>query len=479
MQQYLINKFQKYTTSLKKGIRFDIFLTRIAPFFFIALFFLLAIEPTIDRFYRSFLYKHTDLAKQIIKETHFFISDICIILFFGSLVFSKSIYWKSFFSSAVFRWCLVFLCGLLFSVLFSPMPSDLCHYMHLFYWSLTGILFGLVHWFFQKNDLRKFLKILFVSLFFLALFECTLGICQYFSQSCRGFQLLGEKRHFDNSIIAVQDQGRWIFDVLLKNKFSNQCLIRICGTFFHSNCLSGFLVLTLLVSFGLCAIVKNKYKVFVCIGIFIQIFTLFLTYSRASLLAFFIGIICWFWFARKVYKIKHLMIVFLVSCTFSSLLILPQLKHRGGIFNYNQFVQKADMPRVQAGIIAIKMIKDFPVLGVGFQNYGKKGFDYADQFIPVHNIYLLVGSEGGLLTLAAFFIFLFIVLKKGWNRRFDPLFLSLFSVIIAYMVIGFFDYYIFSFHHGKILFLIAAFLSVCPKNYPIKEAKKITLLADQ
>lgn len=73
--------------------------------------------------------------------------------------------------------------------------------------------------------------------------------------------------------------------------------------------------------------------------------------------------------------------------------------------------------RVALGAVAVEVIRDHPVLGVGANNYVTVLEDYAPatgySYVP-HNKFLLVWSEAGLAGLIAFGLFLGGSLRKGW-----------------------------------------------------------------
>jgi len=77
---------------------------------------------------------------------------------------------------------------------------------------------------------------------------------------------------------------------------------------------------------------------------------------------------------------------------------------------------------------AFRIIADNPLVGVGVNNYTAALPDYAsrhqDEFLyTVHNQYLLIWVETGLVGLAAFLWFLIATIRRGgdrWKRR-DPL----------------------------------------------------------
>ena len=101
-------------------------------------------------------------------------------------------------------------------------------------------------------------------------------------------------------------------------------------------------------------------------------------------------------------------------------LIVPAIRNRLGDFS----IIFQD-PRISTWKIAIKMIKDHPILGVGNGNYVSLYGEYVSRFpelmynhntrFPSHNSYLKVQSELGILGTMLFIIILiaiFIKLKK-------------------------------------------------------------------
>jgi O-antigen ligase len=79
--------------------------------------------------------------------------------------------------------------------------------------------------------------------------------------------------------------------------------------------------------------------------------------------------------------------------------------------------------------MAKQMIEDHPVLGVGANNYSLALARYetpefaADWHYTVHDKYLLVWAETGVVGLLAFLAFLLVTVRRGWLviRSQDPL----------------------------------------------------------
>ena len=104
------------------------------------------------------------------------------------------------------------------------------------------------------------------------------------------------------------------------------------------------------------------------------------------------------------------------------------------------------------------MFLDNPLTGVGLNNFtiSMEKYGYvtaATRFLqPVHNIYLLILSETGLLGLAAFIYLLY----KGWTLFIDkvqPCHLSLLILLIL-LFLGLFDHYFFTLQQGLLLLTI-------------------------
>jgi len=100
---------------------------------------------------------------------------------------------------------------------------------------------------------------------------------------------------------------------------------------------------------------------------------------------------------------------------------------------------------------ALEVIEANPVLGVGANNYAEwyepnyAPESNASSFRTVHNKYLLVWAETGVIGLLAFLGFLFAVIRKGrqgWQLRdplLSPLALSFTAAIVGQMAHMFFD----------------------------------------
>jgi O-antigen ligase len=109
--------------------------------------------------------------------------------------------------------------------------------------------------------------------------------------------------------------------------------------------------------------------------------------------------------------------------------------------------------RVPLDHLALRMIKDKPVLGVGANGFAAMMDRYAspeianDWLFTVHNNYLLIGAETGLIGLAAFLWLLLVTLRRGWagsrmkDRLLSPLALGLAAAVMGHMAHMYVDFF--------------------------------------
>lgn len=80
------------------------------------------------------------------------------------------------------------------------------------------------------------------------------------------------------------------------------------------------------------------------------------------------------------------------------------------------------------------------------------------QYQPVHNIYLLAFSELGIVGLAFFLLWIFSILEWGSskNRNTGLLLtkLTIYCIILSFLVISFFDHYFWNLKQGLLIFVL-------------------------
>ena len=304
----------------------------------------------------------------------------------------------------------------------------------------------------QLFDFKKILQIFIAS----GLLQAVIAISQFFSQKSLGLYI------FEESILGPQGAG------VAKIDMSGFELLRSYGTFPHANPLAVFLSLSIFCLILLYALNGDKYNNFFAKLIFVVcswflVFALFLTFSRAIIILTIILFIAYFVKARK----KIIPILLLINIIVSFLMLYPELNSR---FNPTTLVDSQAVNfRLFYNQIALSMIKDSPFFGIGLGNYvwrmsefnwnldlvkgafAKDGFGLW-IYQPAHNIFLLIGSEIGLIGLAFFIIFLFLIFKNAFNKL-----LSLkskifyLSFILSFLSLFFIDHYLWTLQQGSLL----------------------------
>jgi O-antigen ligase len=221
---------------------------------------------------------------------------------------------------------------------------------------------------------------------------------------------------------------------------------------------------------------KKTNKYLKCIGFAILVFAMFLTFSRTAIAVF--GVMSLIFFLFEFFKLRKLeyteqrladgkkiiklFLLFVVSCLLTIIILFPYIKAR--FFTISMEEQAVDL-RIFYNKMAIEMIKEKPVLGIGIGNFVNYSQNYpayiraaskvagvADipQWIyqPVHNIYLLIASEIGILGLVVFLGFLGLILLKGIKSSFV-------FVIFSFLILALLDHYFWTLQSGGIMFWLA------------------------
>ena len=98
-------------------------------------------------------------------------------------------------------------------------------------------------------------------------------------------------------------------------------------------------------------------------------------------------------------------------------------------------------------------------LGVGIGNFTDVMQEYSQdklmpwEFQPVHNIYMLILNEQGILSLFLY-LFLFYYIASYLLAKKTDFNLILISIGFSFLIIGFFDHYFISLYQGQLLLFI-------------------------
>ena len=302
---------------------------------------------------------------------------------------------------------------------------------------------------YKKFDKEVLLGFLFIGIFF----ESLLSFFQVFNNGSLGGALyyLGE-RSFTSQTPGIANAS-----------INGGLYLRPYGTFPHPNVLSFYFISATILTLSF---YKKKYqKVLVFLSLVISTFTIFLALGRISVFVWVFDLaITLFYLTKNRYKF--------VNKKNSILFFLPLFLLIVFIFQKNiyflrlmlvSFSDESFTQRVWLVNQAINIIKNNFLLGVGINNFYYYLTPYLQSskifFIqPVHNIYLLIFSETGLIGLLFFIYFCFKLFKKILykNKKIKPYILIL---LITTFFLGFFDHYLLTIQQGQILFTIVLGIS--------------------
>jgi putative inorganic carbon (HCO3(-)) transporter len=199
---------------------------------------------------------------------------------------------------------------------------------------------------------------------------------------------------------------------------------RIRGTMGSSTTLAMYLAIG--VPFTL-ALLFSKTKPFVKISAGITLCligsALIMSLSRAGWVNFLVTICLILVLAVRRKRISSIMAI-VIACVMALVLLGVALFGTDLILSrLTSNDQGAANSRITLAKGALAIIQDNPVIGVGLDNYAQVSprFDPIDvaswnHYTPiVHNIYLLIAAETGLIGLAAFLVFFVILLIQAWR----------------------------------------------------------------
>jgi putative inorganic carbon (HCO3(-)) transporter len=212
------------------------------------------------------------------------------------------------------------------------------------------------------------------------------------------------------------------------------------GTFTSPNVAGSYLGIMLSMTMGLVLLTRPRplYKGLLLLFFALGVVALLMTYSREGWLslscsALLLSVVSWRWLrSRRKFIILG-----------AGLLVVSLLFDNAVSRRLFQSDESAAASRIALNKLAIRMIEDHPIVGVGANNFTLNIREYAShEFIgewlyAVHNKYLLIWAEAGFGGLLAYIWFLSGSLRNGWqcwrarNSLYSPLSLALFCSIVA------------------------------------------------
>ncbi len=412
-----------------------------------------------------------------------YLNDVALVFFLISfaiqnLAMIRGGKFKTLFSNFYFL-ISVFLLFAVISVFFAPSKGlAIYSFIRLLAYVLFAFAAGKI-----LSDKKNFERALAI-LAALAVLQSLIGIWQFKTQDDLGVQVLGEPP------IGAFDPGT------SKVFLDGMKFVRAYGAFPHPNALAAFLIL------GLCALYyfwlkrPSERKFFsgirtalsdavIGIGIFAVSLGLLFTFSRtgwAIALAATAFISAYAIIARARF-IQGVRLAVLSIAIFGIL-----------VFNFNDYIfPRAQISRTEPAVtqrlayndLALQLIKEKP-FGVGIGNqvlysvknglYQKLGMNESWQWQPIHNIYLFISSEIGVLGATSFLLFIAALLISNFkflipNQTLNPKVQNSkignsTMMLLALLLFGLTDHFLWTLPQGQLMLWLAIGFTLASARSP-------------
>ncbi|TSA44723.1 hypothetical protein D4R51_03220 [bacterium] len=339
-----------------------------------------------------------------------------------------------------------------------------------------GILSALMVGAALKSNIIRFREIA-VAFSLAAVFQSIVGFLQFMLQKSVGLWFLGE------TVFVPGTPGIAGISVNGVN------FARAYGTMPHANILAGFLVLGLIALFYL--FLREERMIFRFLeiaGIFTVLTGLFLTFSRSGWITAAVATVLfalWELFADKERrkKVLHLVSLILVSCLFLFIVLGWAIFARATLSpSEGPVADRWAYNKIGAELILSHSLG----VGVGnqlFYTYHSGLFDKYNvnswgQWQPIHNLYLMVGAETGILGLISFLVFVVLLILRspgegGWSKVMSFELKVTLIMLLALLVSGLFDHFLWDLQLGRLMLwvVIGILLGPIKAGDPINRIK--------
>lgn len=311
------------------------------------------------------------------------------------------------------------------------------------------IILGLI----IKANYKRVFRLLGRFLPWIIIFESILGLLQVFKQSSSGglFWVFGERAF--NILTPGIAKGDWLGKVFL----------RPYGTFSHPNSLAGFILVALVLIIG-----KEKLTIIDKLALILGLILLLFSYSKVVWLAL-LGIGIYLVLSRIFLSLKSRLIVPNYLYVFSVIMVVVVT-----FFFLKVNIEASSFEnRQKLADFSLSLIKQKPLTGVGTNNFivnlaqQIQPWQWYYFLQPVHNIFLLIFSEIGVIGLGAFVVLILLTLKRLLVES-DKLYgFSLLFSLLVIVFTGFFDHYWLTLIQNQLLLVVIFGLSWGKENAKI------------
>lgn len=289
------------------------------------------------------------------------------------------------------------------------------------------------------------------------LFQSVIAVWQFLGQSDVGLRILGE------SLL-----GRDMTGIASFFNIHGEKVIRAYGTTPHPNVLAAYLFLSIFCVYFIWFYKKVRYEYLLWAGYALLFFAFFFTFARVAVFLVGVnfvirGLLLTFKFKGKFLRAKALKVVWVIGLIILAFAALywPEAASRITISGQDEAVQLRIFYNNES-------LKSLNWLGVGtgnFVNWLMAEDPNLPRYLyqPVHNIFLLIFSETGILGLSAFIAFLVFLVRDFILRtkmeRFHHY--SVMLIFSSFLFMGLFDHFLWTIQQGRFVFwMVLAILTV-------------------
>ena len=269
------------------------------------------------------------------------------------------------------------------------------------------------------------------------LFQALIAIAQFLLQRSLGLFFLGE------SLLSKTLPGVASFFT-----DSGEKIIRAYGTTPHPNVLAACLILSLA---AWLALIWRRRNSWYYLGLAVTLFGLYTTFSRVQIGLFVLGIIFFCLLFRDRRFVFLVITLVVVTTAIFGAIYLPEIQSRLMLSTSDEAVQ-------QRLFYADRAIgSEIVWLGSGWGSFVPELIDSdlyreASFYQPVHNIYLLIYAELGLIGIALFALFLTILSSNFIKSALRIKKMSMGLVLAIFLISGFFDHFLLTLQQGRLAF---------------------------
>ena len=294
------------------------------------------------------------------------------------------------------------------------------------------------------------------------LFESSLAIAQFFSHGSLGsiFYFFGE-RTFSAITPGIANAS-----------ISGQLFLRPYGTLPHPNVLAGYLLIAMIFVSSLWQQYGQKQRWLAVFSLLLGSFALFLSLSRITI-ALFLFFLCIgvLFFLKK----KEKRVIWVIGVMGAIGIMVGIHTIVGERLMSTSFLEESFLIRVDLMKNALWMIANYPLFGVGLMNFlvrlpaYQHSYSFYQYLQPVHNIFLLVFAELGILGGLGVIGGLGMTIRQVYRASPTPLRLAYFCMLFSILFLGMFDHYFITLQQGQLLFSFV--LGLC-YSLPQQKLKK-------